>query len=184
MDFFIELSQQIESFFPYWAGRNRRILDICLKMNQLADNPVDAEQLTAAVYTHDTGMSFIPYNILIKPLPLSCDDELVLREHCHLGYQWLKRIPNWEAATEMVFQHHEHIDGGGYPQGLTENQICDGAKIIAIADTFEALTHERHHREEVKTSMQAIMEINSNSGTQFDSQWIELFNQVIKNKSI
>ncbi|MCW8853889.1 MAG: Hpt domain-containing protein [Gammaproteobacteria bacterium] len=183
LDFFIEVSQQIESFFPHWSGRNKRILDICLKINTLASHPVDIKQLTAAVYAHDIGMSFIPYNILIMPLPLSCDDELVLREHCHLGYQWIKRIPGWEAATEMVFQHHERSDGNGYPQGLKQDEISDGAKIIAIVDTFEALTHERNHREEIKTPMQAIMEINSNSGTQFDSQWIELFNQVIKNKS-
>ena len=184
MEFFIEVSQQIESFFPHWSGRNHRILNTCLKMNQLAHNPINIEQLTAAVYAHDIGMSFIPYDILIKPLPLNCDDELVLREHCHLGHQWIKRIPGWEAAAEMVFQHHERIDGNGYPQGIKRDQICEGAKIIAIADTFEALTHERNHRDEVKTPMQAIMEINSNSGSQFDEQWVDYFNQAIKNKSV
>ena len=180
LDFFIEVSQQIESFFPHWSGRNKRILDICLKINTLAHNPVDIKQLTAAVYAHDIGMSFIPYDILIKPLPLNCDDELVLREHCHLGYQWIKRIPQWELATEIVFQHHERSDGSGYPQGLKKNEITDGAKIIAIADTFEALTHERNHRAEVKTPMQAIMEINSLSGTQFDEEWVEYFNQAMR----
>ena len=180
LDFFIEVSQQIESFFPHWSGRNKRILDICLKINTLANNPVDIKQLTAAVYTHDIGMSFIPYNILIKPLPLSCDDELVLREHCHLGYQWIKRIPGWEAATEMVLQHHERSDGSGYPQGLKHDEISAGAKILAIADTFEALTHERNHRQEIKTPMQAIMKINSHAGTQFDEQWVEYFNQAMR----
>ena len=183
LDFFIEVSQQIESFFPHWSGRTKRILDICLKINTLAKNPVDSKQLTAAVYAHDIGMSFIPYNILIMHLPLSCDDELVLREHCHLGYQWIKRIPGWEAATEMVFQHHERSDGSGYPQGLKQDEISDGAKIIAIADTFEALTHERNHRQEIKTPMQAIMEINSHAGTQFDEQWVDYFNQAMREKT-
>ena len=183
LDFFIEVSQQIESFFPHWSGRNKRILEICLRINTLAHNSVDIKQLTAAVYAHDIGMSFIPYDVLIKPLPLNCDDELVLREHCHLGYQWIKRIPHWERATEMVFQHHERSDGSGYPQGLKKNKIADGAKIIAIADTFEALTHERNHRAEIKTPMQAIMEINSLSGTQFDEQWVAFFNQAMRDSS-
>ena len=183
LDFFVEVSQQIESFFPHWSGRNKRILDICINMNALAHNPVDIKQLTAAVYVHDIGMSFIPYSILTKPLPLSCDDELVLREHCHLGYQWIKRIPGWEVATQIVLQHHERLDGSGYPQGLKKNDISAGAKIIAIADTFEALTHEINYREEIKKPMQAIMEINSHAGILFDEEWVEHFNQTMREKT-
>jgi len=89
MVFFIELSQNIEDALPNWQGRNQRILDLCLKMNTLANTPVEPEQLAAAVYLHDMGMSFVPHEILTKPSKLDCDEELILGNLCHLGYGWL-----------------------------------------------------------------------------------------------
>jgi chemotaxis protein histidine kinase CheA len=183
MSFFIELSQHIEDALPNWQGRNQRILDLCLKMNQLANNPVEANQLAAAVYLHDMGMSFVPNEILTKPAKLDCDEELILRNHCHLGYNWLNRIQGWGTAAIMVYQHHERFDGSGYPLGLKGDDILDGAKMIAIADTFEAMTNSRAYRQHKRPVMRAILEINSNAGAQFDTQWVEHFIQVIKNNS-
>ncbi len=183
MMFFIELSQHIEDALPNWQGRNQRILDLCLTMNQLANNPVDPEQLAAAVYLHDLGMSFIPHEILTKPSKLNCDEELILNNHCHLGHSWLKRIQGWDSAATIIYQHHERLDGTGYPQGIKDKDICDGAKMIAIADTFEAMTNSRAYRQHKRPAMRAILEINSNAGTQFDTKWVEHFIQVIKNRS-
>jgi len=183
MEFFIELSQHIENALPNWQGRNQRILDLCLKMNQLANNPVEVKQLAAAVYLHDMGMSFVPNEILTKPSKLDCDEEIILRNHCHLGHSWLKRIQGWDTAATIILQHHERFDGSGYPHGIKNDEICDGAKMIAIADTFEAMTNSRAYRQHKRPVMRAILEINSNADTQFDTKWVAHFIQVIKNDS-
>lgn len=180
MEFFIELGQQMEDSFSHWQGRNKRMLDLCLQMNQMAGTPIDTSQLAAAVYLHDIGMSFIPSEILSKPAKLDADEELILQNHCHLGHEWLKRIKGWESAAKIVYQHHERVNGSGYPQGLKNDEICDGAKIIAIANTYEAMTNSRAHRQHKRPIVRAVLEINGNSGTLYDTQWVEHFNQVIK----
>ena len=75
------------------------------------------------------------------------------------------------------------MDGSGYPQGIKNEDICDGAKMIAIADTFEAMTNSHAHRQYKRPVMRAILEINSNAGAQFDAKWVDYFTQVIKNNS-
>ncbi|WP_394392914.1 HD-GYP domain-containing protein [Shewanella woodyi] len=83
-------------------------------------------------------------------------------------------------AAQIVLQHHEQVDGAGYPNHLTGDKICDGAKIIAIADTFDARSHERAHHTLLKRPLVRTMnEINNFSGTQFDPYWVEIFNQVV-----
>jgi chemotaxis protein histidine kinase CheA len=183
MDFFIELSQQLEDSLPHWQGRNTRMLDLCLEMNQLTNEVVSAKQLAAAVYTHDLGMTFIPNEIITKPAKLDADEEAILQNHCRLCFEWLKRIKGWVQAAHIVYQHHERFDGSGYPQGLKDNDICDGAKIIAIANTFEAMTSSRAYRKHKRPVMRAVLEINSNSDILFDEKWVDVFNQVIKNRS-
>ena len=180
LDYFLELSQQIENSFPFWKGRTLRILDLSLRINEQAGHPIDPQQLTAAVYIHDIGMAFLPPGIHTKSGKLDADEILILQNHCHLGSEWLRRIPGWEAAADMVHQHHERPDGQGYPQGLSTDEICDGAKILNIADTFEAMTQNRVHRENKRPMMRALLEINSHINSQFDGHWVEAFNQVIK----
>lgn len=80
----------------------------------------------------------------------------------------------------MVEQHHERYDGGGYPCGLGQNAICHGAKIIAIADTFEAMSHARADGREKRPMLRVVAEVNAHSGGQFDPIWVEIFNRVIR----
>ncbi|QKQ28022.1 HD-GYP domain-containing protein [Candidatus Reidiella endopervernicosa] len=180
--FFFELSQQIESVTPFWPGRSTRLLDLCLSMNEAADNPVDEVQLTAAVYLYDIGMSFLPIEIATKGEPLSDEESAQLKGHSRIGYEWMRRMSGWESAAEMIHHHHERLDGSGYPQQLNGEQICEGAKIIAIADTFVAMISNRCYREHKRPIMRAVLEINSHIGSQFDKQWVAHFNQVVKAK--
>ncbi len=180
LDFFVELVQQYENSHPHWQGRSQRNLELCLKMNRAAGMPIDSAQLVAAVLLHDIGMSFLPDAVINKPEKLTADEELILQHHCYLGHEWVRRIPGWEAAAQMIYQHHERLDGKGYPQGLSGEAICAGAKVLAIADTFEAMTQSRSHREHQRPKMRAVLEINSQSGSQFDVAWVEAFNQIMK----
>ena len=87
-------------------------------------------------------------------------------------------MAGWEAAAEMVSQHHEMPDGHGYPEGLSADRICDGARILAIVDAFESVMLKHAHRGKNRSVLRAIAEVNA-CDNQFAKEWIEPFNQVI-----
>jgi len=179
--FFRELMVPVESRSTYWAGRGDRILKLSLIINNQAGRPVDPEQLAAAVYTHDFGMAFMPLELLHKDVALNNSEILLLRSHVQSSAHLLAHMAKWQEAKEIVLQHHEAVNGSGYPYGLREKEICDGAKILAIADSFDAITHQRaytnHQRRPI---LRAIKEINECAGKQLSPQWVEVFNQVVE----
>ena len=140
---------------------------------------MDATQLQAAVYLHDIGMMFAPESVWLKVGKLTDADKQLLREHPGQSAGLLQRMPGWEAAAEMVAQHHEMLDGGGYPAGLKAPAICPGAKILAIVDAFEAVTLKHSHRGQTRSLVRAIAEINA-CDNQFAAEWIAPFNSVIR----
>ena len=86
----------------------------------------------------------------------------------------------WEEASKIVYQHQEYFDGTGYPEKLSGQQICEGAKILAICDAFYSYAHEQNGTRDKKSIVLAISEVNSGKGTLFDPAWVARFNQVIK----
>jgi len=177
--FFKTLISELEFRFPTLDKRGERIIPIALGMNALADNPVNPLQLEAAIYLHDVGMAFIPDVILLKKEVLIPQEREILERHPSVMANLLTRLGDWEEAAEMVLQHHEKVDGSGYPNGLTSDKICDGAKILAILDAFDAMTHIRSDRPFKKTILRAVNEIFKNT-SQFDMNWVKNFIQVVK----
>jgi HD-GYP domain-containing protein (c-di-GMP phosphodiesterase class II) len=155
------------------------MLRLALKMNDMADRPVDPTQLAAAIYMHDAGMALIPLSVINSKDSLTEQDREKMEQHPQIGYELLRYMKDWSEASLMVLQHHERMDGSGYPQGLKENEICDGAKIIAIADAMDARTHERAHATLMKRPLlRAAMEISKKADTQFSSYWVDIFSTV------
>lgn len=179
LQFFRSLSQQLENRSPLFKGRTMRILRLALETNKAAGGSVDPVQLEAAVYLHDVGMMLIPEAIWLKVGKMTEDDKLVLRNHPGFAAGLLQRIPGWEPAAEMVAQHHEMPDGGGYPKKLGAQDICAGAKILAIVDAFEAVMLKHIHRGKNRSVLRAIAEINA-CDKQFAPEWITPFNAVIR----
>lgn len=177
--FFKELALQFEARSPLFKGRSGRLLRLALDTNAMAGKPVDPVQLEAAVYMHDVGMMFLPEPVWLKVGKLSDEDKLIMRLHPAWAAGLLERIPGWQAAAEMVAQHHEMPDGGGYPAGLKEADICPGAHILAIIDAFEAVTLKHSHRGHSRSLLRAIAEINA-CDTQFAPAWIGHFNDVVR----
>ena len=174
----IALVSPFERRSSYWHGKSARQLLLALGMNKLSGNRTDPSQLAAATLMHDFGMCFLPTEILHKNTPYSAKDKKQIQQHPRTAYELLSKMRHWEEAAEIVHQHHEHMNGKGYPHNLVEEEISDGAKIIAIVDTFDAIMHERAHIEMVKRPfIRAVLEINRYSGTQFSSEWVEIFNQ-------
>lgn len=177
--FFSTLALQLEGRSPLFTGRTGRLLRLAEETNAAAGGPVDPTQLAAAVYMHDVGMMFAPESAWLKPDRLSEDDWILIRDHPLQAAGLLQRMPGWEAAAEIIRQHHEMPCGGGYPDGLKTDAICAGAKILAIVDAFEAVTLKHRHRGESRSLIRAIAEINA-CDDQFAAEWIGPFNHVIR----
>lgn len=177
--FFRSLALQFETRSPLFRGRSTRVLKLALETNAAAGKPVDPVQLAAAVYMHDIGMMFVPESIWLKVGRLTEEEKEALREHTAQSAGLLERMAGWEDAARMVAEHHEMPDGAGYPRGLKAGEICDGAKILAIADAFEAVTLKHRQRGQTRSMLRAIAEVNA-CDRQFAPEWIGHFNAVIR----
>lgn len=178
--FFRDLMQTIERRSNYWTGRGDRIAKLALHINSLAGKPIEESQLAVASYVHDFGMAFMPLKLLHKHEALSDIEFNLMRSHVYKSSRLLEHLEQWDLARKIVMQHHERTDGTGYPLGLKEVDICDGAKLLAIVDTYDAMTHPRAHNEATQLSKkEAVIAINRNAKGQFSLKWVRLFNQAM-----
>jgi chemotaxis protein histidine kinase CheA len=177
--FFHSLANQFEARSLLFKGRTMRILRLAMETNQLAERKIDPVQLEAAVYMHDVGMMFLPESVWLKVEHMTPTEKQALRTHPDFSAGILLRMDGWSAAAEMVAQHHEMPDGGGYPNAIRASQICDGAKVLAIVDAFEAVMLKHIHRGKNRSVLRAIAEVNA-CDNQFAPEWIEPFNRVIR----
>ncbi|MEY8248284.1 MAG: HD domain-containing phosphohydrolase [Bermanella sp.] len=179
--FFLQLSLLLDRHSPYGAGRTERMFELGLTMNELAGNPIDGHQLQTALYLHDLAMGFMPKGMMGKASALSRHDWQWVKNHVSLIHQLISPFEVWSEAAKIILHHHERLDGSGYPDGLQENDICEGAKLLAIVDSFEAITQPRSYQDEQQRPMiRAIMEINQFSGKLYCPHWVEHFNQAVK----
>lgn len=177
--FFRAIALQLEQRSHLFEGRTDRLLRLTRAMNDLGGTPVDPTQLEAAVYLHDVGMMLLPEPLWLKPGRLSDGEWAQMRLHTGYGAGLLERIPGWREAARIIAQHHEMPDGKGYPQGLRAPEIHPGAKIMAIADAFEAVMLKHRHRGQNLSVLRAAAEINA-CESQFAQEWIGPFNQAVR----
>ncbi len=179
--FFKTLSRPLEERARYWKGRSARMLRLALQMNDHAGRPVDPEQLAAAVYMHDAGMALLPLEVINSREALSEDELSQVKQHPVISYELMRYMKSWREAAAIVLQHHEQVNGHGYPHGLKENEICEGAKILAIVDAVDARTHERAHAMLLKRPLlRAAIELGKYSGTQFSEKWVNVFKEIFQ----
>ncbi|MDG3085088.1 HD domain-containing phosphohydrolase [Vibrio hannami] len=179
--FFNEIAQTVERRLDNWNGRSNRQLKLALLLNQYAGKPIDESQLRAAVYLHDIGMSIIPISLFRQKGSLLESEVNRVRGHVIRSAGFLREMPHWEQAQLFIYQHHEQPNGQGYPEGLSNDEISHGARVIAIVDAFEAMTHNRPNSDHTKRPMTlALEEINSKSGSQFCPYWVNVLNHVMK----
>jgi len=175
--FFRELMKPIEKRSRYWEGRGDRIAKLAGYINKIAGSPVNEVQLAVACYMHDFGMAFMPVAVLHKQEKLEEVEFNLMRSHVYKSARLLENLNQWNGARKIVMQHHERIDGSGYPLGIKENDICEGAKLLAILDTFDAITHARAHESHLqRPKKKAVIEINRIAKGQFSPTWMQAFN--------
>jgi putative nucleotidyltransferase with HDIG domain len=150
-------------------GHSRRVARLTLA---LADelgvgNDSTLLDLEHGALLHDIGKLDVPASILAKPAPLDDHEWDVMRRHPQVGYDLLKKLQRFSSAADIVLAHHEAFDGSGYPRGLQGNAIPIGARILAIADAYDSMTHPHTQRPPMPPSM-ALSEIERCCGSQFD----------------
>ena len=176
-------------------GHSTRVTAFTMAIARAMELPQERIRIIArGAYLHDIGKMAIPDAILRKPGRLSPEEQAIMREHALLGYQMLRKIPFLQEASDIVYSHQERYDGSGYPRGLKGDQIPLGARIFALADTFDAMTSDRPYRAAQSISS-GRREIERNSGKQFDpfvvkvflsipeTFWLELRNEIQNQKS-
>ena len=141
------------------------------------------EGLHFAALLHDIGKITVPSEYLAKPTKLSVEERTIIRCHPLVGYEILKNIHFPWPVADIVYQHHEHLDGSGYPQGLTDEAILMEAKILTVADVVESMSSHRPYRPSMGITA-ALDEIRSGKGTLYHAQSVEACLQLIADKKI
>jgi diguanylate cyclase (GGDEF)-like protein len=131
---------------------------------------------------HDIGKIAVPVHILEKPEGLLYDEWKLIKKHCEIGYRIAVFSPVLVSIADAILSHHEHWDGKGYPQGLSREMIPLSARILAIADTYDILTHDRPYRKAISPDG-ALNEIIRCSGTQFDPMLVDVFVEVLRERA-
>jgi HD-GYP domain-containing protein (c-di-GMP phosphodiesterase class II) len=167
------IARIVEMRDPYTAGHQVRVAElagaIATQMG-LPDEQVHAIQLTGTV--HDLGKIQIPAEILSKPGKITDLEYGLIKIHAQAGYDILKDIHFPWPIAQMVLQHHERMDGSGYPQGLKGNQIILGARILSVADVVEAMSSHRPYRVGLGVGT-ALAEISAQRGSHFDPRVVD-----------
>lgn len=166
----------------YTTLHQKRVSDISCVIAHLLNWPEERiKGLKLAALIHDLGKISTPTDILTKPSKLSYAELELVKEHAEIGYQILRDFDfPWNIA-EIVRQHHERLDGSGYPRGLKGDEILPEAKIIAVADTIEAMAANRPYRESVGLDG-ALEEIKSGAGTRYDAEIVKAALRIFEGK--
>ncbi|MCK9594676.1 MAG: HD domain-containing protein [Candidatus Omnitrophica bacterium] len=147
--------------------------------HQMRLDEKQVESLKYASLLHDAGKIDVPLEILTKTTKLTANEYKIIRRHPVMGAQMLRPFQMLKPAIPIIMHHHEKYNGTGYPSRLKKGQIPLGARVMAVADAFEAMVYGRPYRERVNVDI-AIREIKKKSGTQFDPKVVEAFLRIAK----
>jgi diguanylate cyclase (GGDEF)-like protein/putative nucleotidyltransferase with HDIG domain len=168
------LARAVDTRDAYTGSHSQRVAQLAGRIAERLGSPSEEVELTRlAGSLHDLGKLAIPEEILRKPAALSDPERVVLERHPQIGFRMLESL-GVEPVAEWVLHHHERWDGTGYPNKLAGEEIPLGARIIFVADAFDAMTSERVYRRSL-THEQALEELERCAGTQFDPTIVSVF---------
>jgi len=174
--------QTVEVRDPYTAGHQRRVGDLARAIAthmKLTPGQIDCIRMAGAI--HDIGKISVPAEILSKPGSLTDLEFNLIKSHPSVGYDILKGIDfPWDIAT-IVLQHHEKLDGSGYPQGLSEENILPEARTLVVADVVEAMASHRPYRPALGIE-RALEEISAKKGLLYDPDAVDTCIRLFKKK--
>lgn len=177
----ISLSDMVEIKDPYTAGHQRRVSALAVEIaKEMGLKNDEIKAIEIAGFLHDIGKISIPLDILTKPSKLKRTEFELIKDHVEEGYNILKNITDFDEVAMMVRQHHERLNGTGYPLGIKGNEMTIGGKILAVADVVEAMSSHRPYRPALGLNV-ALDEIKKNAGILYDAEVVEACERVFKN---
>lgn len=176
------LSNVIEARDPYTAGHQKRVAHLVSAIaKEMGFPPSEIEGFNLASLVHDIGKIGIPVEILTKPYTLTPLEVAMLRAHAQAGFEILRPLVFPWPVAQYVLQHHERLDGSGYPNRLKGEDICMGARLLAVADTIEAMSSNRPYRQALGLDA-ALAEIGAQKNILFDSKVVDSCVRLFKEK--
>ena len=170
------LAQAIEARDHYTRSHSENVAKYAVAIaREMKFSAKEIETIQMACELHDLGKIGVEDSILMKPSRLNDEEWKQIKRHPIIGAQILEPLTFLSEVTEMIRQHHEHFDGSGYPEGRRGEDILLSARIIHLADAYEAMTSVRSYRKTPLSKEEAVAEIKRNSGTQFDPKVVEVF---------
>ncbi len=170
---------------PYTAGHQKRVRELAIAIgNEMKISKEQLEGVKFAGIVHDIGKISVPSDILSKPGKISNTEFEVIKGHSQTGYDLLNKIEFPWPISEIVYQHHERMDGSGYPRGLKDDEILLEARILSVADVVEAMTSHRPYRAAYGIE-KALEEIEKYKGKYYDPKTVDAcFNLFKENKFV
>ncbi len=157
------------------AGHSRRVFQYSLEIARaMGGLESQMRNIAMGAWLHDIGKLAVSDAILLKPGPLTDEERKIMQLHVQIGYDLVKSIPFLADSAEIIYAHHERCDGSGYPRGLKTEEIPVGARIFAVADTFDAMTSDRPYRRALPFEASREV-IERGAGKQYDSQVAKVF---------
>ncbi len=162
----------VETKDPYTAGHQVRVskLSVAIAKEMKLEN---LREIEWSSLLHDVGKISVPDDILVLPRKLTPIEFEIIKTHTITGYNIVKVIPNMEKVAEIILQHHERLDGSGYPKGLKGKEILKEARIIGVSDVIEAMVNHRPYRPAFSLN-DALEEIYKNRGVKYDKEVVEV----------
>ena len=174
------LAQAIEAKDRYTHSHSEKVTEYAIAIgNELGLSAAELEVIKEACELHDLGKIGIEDSILNKPGSLTAQEWEQIKKHPIIGAQILEPLTFLSDVVDLIRQHHEHYNGSGYPDGRAGEDILLGARIIHLADAYEAMRSIRAYRKEPFTKEETILEIKRNSGKQFDPKVVEAFLRIV-----
>jgi len=186
INFTLTLAQSLDARDKYTAFHSKNVAYYSYEIAQAIHlSQKECDHLYLGGLLHDIGKIGIPESILNKPSKLTLEEFEIIKEHPQIGYDMLQHVPAFRenSILDMVLHHHERYDGKGYPHGLRGEEIPLVARIMAVADSFDAMTSKRAYRN-VKEMDYAINEIRNGKQSQFDPNIADVFLELIDQEKI
>lgn len=175
----LAITRAVEAKDLYTKGHSERVAkysEMIAKKKGYSDD--DAKTLYIMALMHDVGKIGIPDAIINKPGALTDEEFKIIKSHPVIGADILKEVDAFEKISEIALNHHERVDGKGYPNGLTGNEISDEVAIVSVADAYDAMTSQRSYRD-IMGQAEVRAEIKKGIGTQFKKQQAEAMLEII-----
>jgi putative nucleotidyltransferase with HDIG domain len=174
----------LDSKDEYTADHSAAVAMYCRDMALSAGmGENEAEEIHLAGLLHDLGKVGTPDAILRKDSTLDDDEWKYIRQHPEKGAEVLSHLAAYQNVADIVRHHHERLDGSGYPQGLLGDSIPEASKMLAVADTYHAMTSDRPYRRAL-SSFEALKELRTMAGTSLDARWVEVLAGILRDKDL